>query len=416
MLNGRIFEVPTLAWSDGKKLSLMFPEDWKVNFFPMTGYKEPLLSDFKIKNALRNPIGSKPIAKLAKGKREVVIVVDDMTRPTKAHQLLPILMKELKNAGIHDDHIQFIMGSGLHGAWYRHDFIKKIGEEAVERYPIYNHNPFSNCEKLGETSKGTTVEINAEYNSCDLKIGIGSIVPHPQTGYGGGAKIILPGISSFETVYNNHAIVHKKNPPNDSYFGFLRSNITRADIEEAGKIAHMDMKIDVLVNGTGDSAAIFAGDLQQEFILAAEVAKNHYSTPPLPKDVDILIANTYAKANEAVLALTNWNHVMNKNGVMILIAQAPEGQTTHYLYGKFGKKQVAPGGRQLSKINFSKLIIFSEYKIKDPFLPITDSEMVWVNTWDETLEEAKNCFDYNPNVALIPNADIQCDKETLSRF
>jgi nickel-dependent lactate racemase len=416
MINSNIFEVPTLAWSGEKKLSLAFPEAWKVNFFPMAGYKEPLLGGSEVKNALRNPIGSKPVAKLAKGKREVVIVVDDMTRPTKARQILPILMKELEDAGIRDDRIQFIMGGGLHGAWYRHDFIKKIGEEAVEKYPIYNHNPFSNCEKLGETTRGTQVEINAEYNSCDLKIGIGSIVPHPQTGYGGGAKMILPGISSFETVYNNHAIVHKKNPPKDSYFGFLRNNITRTDIEEAGKIAKMDMKIDVLVNGTGDSAAIFAGDLQQEFIKAAEAARNHYSTPTLPKDVDILIANTYAKANEAVLALTNWKHVMNDNSVMILIAQAPEGQTTHYLYGKFGKKQVAPGGRQISKINFGKLIIFSEYKIKDPFLPIADSGMVWVKTWDEALEEAKNCFDYSPDAALIPNADIQCDEETLSRF
>lgn len=416
-LNSQKFEVPTLAWFGQKKLELEFPENWRVSFLPMNGYEKPKASDKEIKIALKEPIGSKPLAKLAEGKKEVAIVVDDMTRPTKAYEILPYILSELKSAGISDDHIRFIMGGGLHGAWYRYDFAKKIGEENVERYPVYNHNPFANCEKVGETKRGTPVEINAEYNSCDLKIGIGLVVPHPMTGYGGGAKLILPGIASFDMVYHNHVKVHSKNPSFNgnrrSYWGFFDGNVTREDIDEAGKIAGMDMKIDVLVNGFGDNSMIFAGDLQEEFLKAVEHARNHYLTPDMPEDVDVIIANTYAKANEATLALSNWNHKMKKDGVMVIIAQAPEGQTTHYLYGKFGKREVAPGNNLPGEIEFKKLIIFSEYKTPDPLLPITESEIVWVRTWKEVIEEIKSSFDYEPKVAVLPNAEIQCDKETL---
>ncbi len=415
MLNTKKFEAPTLAWFGQKKFKLKFPEGWMVSFLPMNGYEKPRATDEEIRRALREPIETKPLAKLAKDKKEVVIVVDDMTRPTKAYEVLPHVLRELKSAGVSDDHIRFIMGGGLHGAWYRYDFAKKIGEENVEKYPVYNRNPFANCEKVGETERGTPVEVNAEYNSCDLKIGIGAVVPHPSTGYGGGAKIILPGISSFDMVYHNHIIVHKQNPPTDSYWGFFEDNVTRADIDEAGRIAGMDMKIDVMVNGVGDSASVFVGDLQKEFLQAVKQAKKHYLTRNMPEDVDVIVANTYAKANEATLALSNWKHRMKKNGIMVIIAQAPEGQVTHYLYGKFGKRQVAPGGSLSREIEFKKLIIYSEYRTPDPLLPITGSEMIWIRTWKEVIEEVKSSFDHEPKVAVLPNAEIQCDQETLSK-
>jgi len=410
------FEVPALAWFGQRKLELEFPRSWKVDFLPMKGFYKQRVSNDEVKRALREPIGTRPLAKMAKGKKEVVIVVDDMTRPTRAYQILPHILKELKTAGISDDHIRFIMGGGLHGAWYRDDFAKKIGEENVERYPVYNHNPFSNCEKVGETSRGTPVEINAEYASCDLKIGIGLVVPHPMTGYGGGAKLILPGISSYDTVYYNHIIVHNRNQglrDRRSYWGFIKGNVTREDIDEAGKIAGMDIKIDVLVNGFGDTSVVLAGDLQKEHVSAVKYAKEHYLTPNMPEDADVIIANTYAKANEATLALSNWNHRMKKNGVMVIITHAPEGQTTHYLYGKFGKRQVAPGGGAQRKIEFKKLIVFSEYKTPDPLLPITGSEITWIRNWNEVIEEIKSLFDYDPKVALLPNSEIQCDEHAL---
>jgi len=408
-------KVPTLAWFGHRDLELEFPEDWFTVFLPMVGYEKQKVKDDVFKKALREPHGAKPIAKLAEGKREVAIVVDDMTRPTRAYQIIPHILEELNAAGISDDHIRFIMGGGLHGAWYRYDFAKKIGEENVERYPVYNHNPFSNCERVGETSWGTPVEVNAEYNSCDLKIGIGSVLPHPMTGYGGGAKIILPGISSFETVYHNHVDVHRKNPPLDSLWGFVKGNLTRADIDEAGRIAGMDMKIDVLVNGVGDCAEIYAGGLDEAFTHAVSEAKHHYSTPNFPSNVDVIVANTYAKANEAALAVSSWKHRLKEDGVMVLIAQAPEGQTTHYLVGKFGKRQYGPGGSQTPEVNFRKLVIYSEYKVPDPLLPIAESKVVWVKTWKEALEEVKSSFTHKPKIAVLPNAEIQCDEKFLNR-
>jgi nickel-dependent lactate racemase len=408
------FKVPTLAWYGQRMLELSFPDDWQVSFLPMEGYSKPLVKNEEIIKMLREPIGTKSLRKLAEGKKEVVIVVDDMTRVTRTYQIIPYVLQELKAAGVSDERVRFIMGGGLHGAWYRDDFSKKLGEDIVKSYPVYNHNPFSNCTYVGKTSRGTPVEINSEYHSCDLKIGIGSVVPHPMTGYGGGAKIILPGIASYNTIFYNHMVVHRQNPIAESYWGFLEGNQTRADIDETGKIAGMDIKIDVLLNGSGDSTNVFAGDIQGEFLEAIKVAKKHYSTKEVPDEADVVIANTYAKANEATLAYLNWKNKVKKDGIMVIIAQAPEGQTTHYLYGKFGINEYAPGFSVPSKPPFKKLIIFSEYKIPDPFLPIAEpSKMIWLNSWKEVLEEIKATFSYNPKVIVLPNAEIQCDEKVL---
>jgi nickel-dependent lactate racemase len=68
----------------------------------------------------------------------------------------------------------------------------------LKRFPVYNHNPFNNCVPIGTTKTfGTEVSINAEVMKSDLKIAIGGIVPHGMTGFGGGGKIILPGVASF---------------------------------------------------------------------------------------------------------------------------------------------------------------------------------------------------------------------------
>lgn len=108
----------------------------------MREYSKEAASDDEVRRALREPIGTAPLRRIARARKEAVMVVDDLTRVTRAAQIIPSVLEELKVAGLNEDHIRFVMGSGSHAPWYRHDFAKKIGEENVERYPVYNHNPF----------------------------------------------------------------------------------------------------------------------------------------------------------------------------------------------------------------------------------------------------------------------------------
>lgn len=97
---------------------------------------------------------------------------------------------------------------------------------------------------------------------------------------------------------------------------------------------------------------------------------------------------------------------------MVVIAQAPEGQGTHYLQGKFGKRQFA-GGYRPEKVEFRKLIVFSEYKTPDPLLPIAEADISWRRNWEDVVEDIRESFQHEPKVGLLPNADIQCDIKTL---
>ncbi|MHA1628551.1 MAG: lactate racemase domain-containing protein [Candidatus Baldrarchaeia archaeon] len=208
--------------------------------------------------SLRNPIGAKPLRKLAENKRGVVIIFDDLTRPTKAFEIVPYIIDEIRKAGIKDEDVSFICANGAHGTFNRMDFAKKLGEEIVENYAVFNHNPYSNLVYLGHTSYGTPLEINAEVMMCDLKIAVGCMLPHPHFGYSGGAKIIVPGVAGIRSITYNHGDLggfsrvseHRKlHPSCELAYGRINDkNILRLDAEEAARKTKLDMIINVLVD------------------------------------------------------------------------------------------------------------------------------------------------------------------------
>jgi len=412
-------QVPTLLWYGDKTLTLRFPDKWHVNVYPMKGDKLRSLTDGEIRHAFSNPIGSKTIKKLAQERKEAVIVVDDMTRATKTYQLGPHILKELHGGGISKDHVRFIVGLGAHGSLNRIDLVKKLGEDVVEQYPVYNHNPFANLTYLGETNRGTPVSINSEFISCDLKIGVGSIVPHGQTGFGGGAKIILPGIASIETIVHNHGKVggstgaQSKQHPTVGW-GKYSQNVQRLDMEEAAKMAGLDVKVDAVMNGRAQTAGLFVGGVVAEFGEGVKMARDVYATDA-PQDADIVVANTYFKSNEASLAMWLATRTVKEGGTIVLIANAPDGQVTHYLYGKFGKDLgglLYTGKRHNPKVG--RFIVYSKYKVRDPYLQLLDpDEQVWCKSWREVLEELKSRHTSGARVVVFPSAEVQVPPQVI---
>jgi nickel-dependent lactate racemase len=400
--------LPQLAWHASGVCSFALPDDWEVTVCPMAGHDRPGLAAGELAREVREPLGMAPLREYARGRKKVVILFDDMARVTRVYEIVPHVLSELAAAGIRDDQVRFICANGCHGAMNRTDFEKKLGPEVMARFPVYNHSPFDNCVPVGTTSSGTPLAMNAEVMACDLKVGIGSIVPHIMAGFGGGNKIVLPGVAAYETVLALHT-------PRDagsttvSGMGALADNPRRRDIDEAAAIVGLDMKLDAVVNARGETVKLFAGAPGPCYAAALAEARQHYLTPAA-REQDVVIANSFAKANEAVSGLmVAFPSVKASGGDVVLIANTPDGQMTHYLMGPFGN---GIGGKLQLKMtappNVERLIVFSEYpELASRYYLEDTGNVVLVNRWDEVVRLLAERHGKGTRAAVYPCADIQ---------
>ncbi len=406
--------VPQLAWYGDTELELQFPSSWDVHMCHMKGHHRPPLSEREVREVFQYPTGSRPIRELAHGAKEVAIIFDDMTRPTPVARILPQVLEELGEAGAPETGIRFIAALGAHGALNAIDFRKKLGEDVCDRFPIYNHNPYENCTFVGTTSRGTPVSINSEVMSCDFKIGIGCIVPHPLTGFGGGGKIILPGVASIDTIEANHGLLRQKARETKKEaqigLGLFEDNALRLDIDEAARMAGLDVKIDAIVNLRREIVSLFVGDVTAVHAEGVKVAKEFFATDSLD-GVDIVIANAYAKANEATLVAPVGASLLGKDGGdLVIIANTPEGQVTHYIMRSFGKSISGRLWRPWSRLprGVKRLFVLAPYidKAGADWLAPPES-IIWTRTWDEVMEQLKTAYPDKAKVAVIPDATVQ---------
>ncbi|MDI9642833.1 MAG: lactate racemase domain-containing protein [Archaeoglobaceae archaeon] len=404
-----IVHIPNNIWRE-KEIELDFPNSWDVKVFKMKGHETKALSKEEMLMAIRNPIGSKTLQKLAEDKDSAVIIFDDLTRPTKVGEIAELVLEEIKLK-----EVVFICANGAHGTFDREDFVMKLGERIVENYPVFNHNPYQNLDYLGETSFGNPIEVNSEVMSYPLKIAIGSILPHPQFGFGGGAKIILPGVAGIRSIIYNHGVLGGQGTAEKfrelhstcsmAYGRVNEENIQRRDAEEAARMAKLDFIINVLINTRRDSTHLFAGDVVEAQRKGVEVAKEHYSTP-IEFDFDVVVANAYSKANEATIA--TWTTLcLKEGGTLVLVCNPKGGQVSHYVHGRWGMRRrggtlYLPPPEKLKKAG--KVILFSEFHEKQPQFETLGENAVRVKTWKEVLEELGK---EKKRVAVFPDATIQ---------
>ena len=408
-----IVKVPQFPWYGDTELELEFPSIWEVNTCHMPGQDMPKLNEEKMRAAFLSPIGTPRISQLARNKKRVVILFDDFSRPTKIAEIVPYILEELKEGGIKDEQIRFIASIGAHGAMKLMDFVQKLGPEIPPRFAVYNHNTYENCTYLGTTSRGTPVSINSEVMSCDLKIAIGAIVPHPQSGFGGGGKIILPGVAHMNTILGNHkklCELTESGGTECNAWGRLEDNAMRLDIEETARMAGLDVIVNAVVNLHRDTVGLFVGDLVDAHREGAKLGRKVYSTET-PKSADIVVANCYSKANEVVLAVSTANKLLKeKGGDLIVIGNIPEGQICHYADRSFGK---AMGGELWGPIEklpdrAKRMIALGPYIDKAGLDWIGPPDLITIaSSWSEILDMLKKSYGDKARVTVIPDATLQ---------
>lgn len=409
-----VVKLPQYSWYDPREVEFPLPDSWQVTVHNIAGYNRPAMKAGEIRAAITSPIGMPPLKELARGKKEVVILFDDLTRGTRVYEIVPFILEELAEAGITDDRIRFIAAVANHQAMDRVSLAKKLGEDIVARFPVYNHCPFLNCTYIGTSSFGTKAYINSEVMHCDLKIGIGQIVPHPLYGLGGGGKIVVPGVASYDTVVAHHGQTHtawmaERRKLGLPSMGVINDSPINADALEITRMVGLDMLINCLVNLWGETVAIFAGALEPTYQAAVEEAKSHYIATNT-RDNDIVIANAYNKAAEFNMAMSNAVPAVNpEGGDIVLIANTPSGQDIHYLFDSFGKTISGSLGRPMMlPPHINKFIFYTEYpeaKLLERFA--NRDKVLLLSDWKQVIKTLEKSHDAGTKVAVYPSADIQ---------
>jgi len=410
-------DIPHHCWYGDTTLKLSFPEEWRVHSCRVASMDATPLTPEQIKAAINNPVEQKPLKKLAEKAEEAVIIFDDMTRPTKTSQYAPYILETLHKADVPKDNIRFIIAPGAHGTFGRIDFVKKLGEDIVSEYQVYNHNPYDMLEYLGETSYGTPVWVNEEVMACDLKIGIGTVLFHRLTGYSGGGKIISPGVAGIETIQYNHGVVGGFGPgftPCETT-GYLKNegNRMRLDIEEAARMAGLDYKVDTVLNLKRDPIELYGGDFVSTQRRAAAGARRwHVTESP---EADIVVVGSYMRENEHYLRIWPASNSVKKGGTIVLVNDCPDGDINHWIFNRHGKNVGArlwnPRPREVPKE--ARLIIYGDYPLKSFLMRYDPDKVQWIRSWEEVIETLKNHHGPGSSVAVIPDGTSCIPANTL---
>ncbi|MGA3084002.1 MAG: lactate racemase domain-containing protein [Thermodesulfobacteriota bacterium] len=402
--------VPSHLWYENQERELTFPDRWKIQNLNSPGFEKPGLNSQQIKEKIDHPIEGMTLEELAQGKKQAVIVFDDMTRPTPVKDVAPHILTALHRAGLKKDQIRFIWALGSHGAYDMINARKKLGEEIVENYAVYNHDPFQNTVWVGRTPTGVELWYNREFMACDLKIGIGCITPHVHVGFGGGAKLILPGVAAIETINQFHNQFFRD--PASTGLGNFDNNILCAECDAAGDAVGLNFKVDCMINRRGEITNLFAGPFRATHAAGAREGMEHYGIPR-STGYDLAVCNAYAKANESGIAFVLGLQALKpKTGVMVLISDAPEGQVPHYVFRAWGTDY---GGRQyalrtpgLVQHLMKKLIVLAPFPDRtglDLICHVDDA--VFVKSWPECLAILEKDFPGEAKVAVIQDGTMQ---------
>jgi lactate racemase len=364
-----------------------------------------------VENALLNPVAAKKLKSAAYMKKNVCILVSDITRPCPSYKFLPFLIRDLKEAKA--ESIKIIFGLGIHRKHSRQEQIKLVGQEAADSCELIDFDK-NRVKLIGTTSYGTPVEVFEDLADSDFILATGNIEYHYFAGYSGGSKALMPGLCSYNSVRANHSMMLEEMARS----GEFANNPVRKDIEEAGRIAGIDYIFNVILDDSKKIIAAVAGKNNEAFIEGISIYDSIYEISSDKKaDIVITSAGGYPKdinLYQAQKALESVKDIVKDGGTIILTAECPEGfgedrfaewmQGTRDFEGLYKKirKDFVLGGHKavaVSKLlTRAGVILYSKFDESETYemgFEKTDDVQGFI---DEKLKHNKNL-----SVAIVPN-------------
>ncbi len=277
-----------------------------------------------VRRALEHPIGTARLRELVRPGESVAIVTSDITRPCPSQLIIPWILEELSEAGIEDSRITVVFALGSHRVQSEEEKRGLVGEAVYRRVRCVD-SAKEGFVHMGVTAAGTPVDIDPLVASADRRICVGNIEYHYFAGYSGGAKAIMPGVSTRDAIQKNHS----KMVLEEAKAGSLLNNPLRQDIEEAAAMVRVDFIVNVVLDEDKQIVKAVAGDMCLAHEAGCEFLDRLYKIR-IPRRADIVVTSPGGfpkdiNLYQAQKALDNAKHAVRDGGIIILAASCTEG-------------------------------------------------------------------------------------------
>jgi len=208
-----------------------------------------------------------------------------------------------------------------------------LGQEAFKRVKTICHDcKAQDLVNIGTTRHGNKIMVNRIFAEANVRVLLGDVGFHYYAGYGGGRKSVLPAVAGEETIKFNHALMLNAN----ARTGVLEGNPVHEDMTEAAKLAKVDFAVNIVANGKNEVVKAFAGELEPVFQEAVKLVDEMFRVT-VDRRADITVVSCGGAPGDinlyqAYKAVDGALEVTKRGGVIILVAECPEGHGNQVFY------------------------------------------------------------------------------------
>jgi len=321
---------------DKTTFDLNVPDDTPV----LTSRVDELASDKDgleiVREAMEHPIGSPRLSELAVGKPDCVIIISDHTRPVPSPDILPNMIRELRE-GSPDIDITLLVATGFHRPTSVEELKNKLGDALYEEFKdkiiVHNaHDPSQNV-KVGVLPSGPDCILDKTAVNASLLVAEGFIEPHFFAGFSGGRKSILPGVADAVTVMGNHCSKFIDSPY--ARTGILDGNPIHIDMVAAAKMANLAYIVNVVIDEKKKTVAAFAGNFEEAHEKGCAFVSDYVCVKPAPADIVITTNGGYPldqNAYQSPKGMTAGEATVKDGGVVIMLGSCLDGTGGDFFY------------------------------------------------------------------------------------
>jgi nickel-dependent lactate racemase len=276
-----------------------------------------------IRRAVENPVGAERFSEFVADAKDLLVIVNDATRPTPTERVLTILRPDLEGKKV-----SFIVATGIHRAPTEEEYRQIFGEH-LERYrgQIHAHDAKKSGDMvhLGTSKNGTEMRVNRLGVEAHKILIISSVEPHYFAGYTGGRKSFLPGIAAFETIEQNHKLALKP----EAQALRLEGNPVHEDMVDALSVVKKEIfAINTVLDPEHRIYAAAAGDIHASLEAAARKADEVFAAR-IPGKAEVVVSVVKFPGDidlyQSQKGIDNAKHALRDGGILILVSRCRDG-------------------------------------------------------------------------------------------